>query len=214
MGTLRRTWTSAVCLATPALTCCSGPRQDKPAPTTGTTSRPAERAPEPARLTRRSCRPCSTRSSAGTPTSPDAEVVARGLTAAIVSDQWSWAGAAGTDATGTALTPVTSLGIASVTKTFVAAEVLLLGRAGKIALDAPLAQYVRHKLTANNATVRHWTPEQAVSYLSTPVGPPGTYDYSNPSYVLLGMLIENVTGQPLATVLRREPGRGQRRCHR
>jgi hypothetical protein len=48
MGTLRRTWTSTVCLATLALTCCSGPSQDEPAPTTGTTSPPAERAPEPA----------------------------------------------------------------------------------------------------------------------------------------------------------------------
>jgi CubicO group peptidase (beta-lactamase class C family) len=156
------------------------------------------------------------------------------VTAAIVSDQWIWSGAAGVDATGTRLTPVTSLGIASVTKTFVAAEVLLLAQAGKVDLDAPLTQYVRHRLTANNATVRqhlsmtsgvpdyrpgdyealdpalraapgrHWTAEQALSYVSTPVGSPGTYDYSNPSYLLLGMLIEKVTRQPLATVLRRD----------
>ncbi|WP_158292759.1 serine hydrolase [Kribbella orskensis] len=30
------------------------------------------------------------------------------------------------------------------------------------------------------------------------------YNYSNPSYVLLGMLIEKMTGEPLATVLRRD----------
>ncbi|ONI72317.1 hypothetical protein BWI15_19920 [Kribbella sp. ALI-6-A] len=239
MGTLRRTLTSAVCLAMLALTCCSGPSQDEPAPTIGTATPPTERAPDPAP---RALGPADAKKlqavldkvASRYADMPDAEVAARGLTAAIVSDRWSWSGAAGTDAIGTKLTPATSLGIASVTKTFVAAEVLLLARAGRIALDAPLALYVRHKLTANNSTVRqhlamtsgvpdykpgdyaaldpavaaapsrHWTPEQALAYLSTPVGPPGTYDYSNPSYVLLGMLIEKVTGQPLATVLRRD----------
>ncbi|MEU4197559.1 serine hydrolase [Kribbella sp. NPDC026611] len=166
---------------------------------------------------------------------PDIESGARGATAAVVTDRWSWSGAAGKDAGGTALTPTTGMPVASITKTFVAAEVLLLAAAKKVGLDAPISTYVKNKLTANNATVRqhlsmtsgvpnylpddyarldkaikaapgkHWTPEQALSYDTAPVGPPASpYDYSNPSYVLLGLLIEKVTGQPLAAVLRRD----------
>jgi len=166
---------------------------------------------------------------------PDSESAARGITAAVVSDKWAWSGAAGKDAAGTTLTAQTSMGVASITKTFVAAEVLLLAQAKKIDLDAPLSTYVKHKLTANNATVRqhlamrsgvpnylpddyarmdkaiaaapgrHWTSEQALAYdTAAPGQPDSPYNYSNPSYVLLGMLIEKVTGQPMATVLRRD----------
>ncbi|GAA1683530.1 serine hydrolase domain-containing protein [Kribbella yunnanensis] len=159
---------------------------------------------------------------------------ARGVTAAVVGHQWTWSGAAGKDAVGTPLRPTTAMGVASITKTFVAAEIMLLVKAGKVDLDAPLSTYVKHKLTANGATVRqhlsmtsgvpnylpgdysrmdqvikagpakHWTPEQALGYDSAPVGAPGTFNYSNPSFQLLGLLIEKVTGKPLATVLRRD----------
>ncbi|GAA0937693.1 serine hydrolase domain-containing protein [Kribbella koreensis] len=166
---------------------------------------------------------------------PSTESGSRGVTAAVVTDKWIWSGAAGKDAAGTALTPQTSMGVASITKTFVASEVMLLAKAEKVDLDAPLSQYLKHKLTANNATVRqhlsmrsgvpnfladdyakmdvaikaapgkHWTPEQALSYdTAEPTKPDVRYDYSNPSYVLLGMLIEKVTGEPLATVLTRD----------
>jgi CubicO group peptidase (beta-lactamase class C family) len=59
---------------------------------------------------------------------PATEAGSRGVTAAVVSDKWSWSGAAGT-----ALTPETSMGVASITNTSVAAEVMLLARAGKVA---------------------------------------------------------------------------------
>lgn len=166
---------------------------------------------------------------------PDIESGASGVTAAVVTDRWSWSGAVGVDARSTSLVPTSSMGVASITKTFVASEIMLLAQAKKVDLDAPLSTYVQHKLTANNATVRqhlsmtsgvpnylpedygrmdkaiaaapgkHWTPEEALSYDTAPVGAPNSpYNYSNPSYVLLGMLIEKVTGQPLATVLRRD----------
>ncbi|MFI6825827.1 serine hydrolase domain-containing protein [Kribbella sp. NPDC050241] len=166
---------------------------------------------------------------------PNLESGSRGVTATVVTDRWTWSGAAGKDARGTALTADTSMAVASITKTFVAAEVMLLVKAKKVDLDAPISTYVKHRLTANKATVRqhlsmtsgipnylpddyarmdkaiatapseHWTHEQALSYDTAPVGAPGsTYNYSNPSYVLLGLLIEKVTGQPLATVLRRD----------
>lgn len=166
---------------------------------------------------------------------PDSESASRGITAAVVTDQWTWTGAAGKDAVGTALQPTTSMAVASITKTFVAAEVLLLAKAKKIDLDKPLSTYVNHKLTANNATVRqhlsmtsgvpnflpddyakldkaiaaapakHWTSEQVLTYDTAEPGQAGSpYNYSNPSFVLLGMLIEKITGQPLQSVLRRD----------
>ena len=150
----------------------------------------------------------------------------------MVTDRWTWSGAAGTDLRGTALTPDTSKAAASITKTFVAAEVMLLAQARKVDLDVPISTYVQHKLTANNATVRqhlsmtsgvpdfenhdycqldkavgaapskHWTIDQALSHRTTKVAAPNSpFSYSNPSYLLLGMLIEKVTGRPLATVL-------------
>jgi D-alanyl-D-alanine carboxypeptidase len=166
---------------------------------------------------------------------PEPESAARGVTAAVQTDEWVWAGAAGVDGAGRRLQPRTTFAIASITKTFVAAEVLRLAAQGKVDLDKPLSTYVKHRLTANNATVRkflgmqsgvpdylptdyaamerkfeaapsrHWTPTEALSHYSATVRPAGPiYEYSNPGYLLLGMLVENVTGRPLATVLRRD----------
>ncbi|MFG1623201.1 serine hydrolase domain-containing protein [Kribbella sp. NPDC049227] len=166
---------------------------------------------------------------------PDSPAGSRGATAAVVTDRWTWSGAAGEDIAGTALRPDTSMAVASITKTFVAAEVMMLAKAGKIELDKPISTYVQHKLTANGATVRqhlsmtsgvpdyldedyravdqavaaapgkHWTLDQPLSYHTGTVGAPGgDSGYSNPSYQLLGLLVEKVTGQPLAGVLRRD----------
>jgi D-alanyl-D-alanine carboxypeptidase len=122
----------------------------------------------------------------------------------VVTDQWTWSGAAGKDAVGTPLLPNTSMAVASITKTFIAAEVLLLAKARKVDLDKPLSAYVKHKLTANEATVRqhlsmtsgvpdfrpddytrldkaiaaapakHWTAEQALTYDTAQPGQPGS----------------------------------------
>lgn len=166
---------------------------------------------------------------------PDSPAGSRGATAAVVSDRWTWSGAAGKDISGTALRPDTSIAVASITKTFVAAEVMLLAQAKKVDLDAPISTYVKHKLTTNNATVRqhlsmtagvpdflpddyfrldgavaaapgrHWTAVQTLSYLTAPIeAPNSTFSYSNPSYLLLGELIESVTGQPFAAAVRRD----------
>ncbi|WP_328521759.1 serine hydrolase domain-containing protein [Kribbella sp. NBC_00359] len=167
--------------------------------------------------------------------SPDAQTGSRGATAAVVTDRWTWAGAAGTDIRGTPLRPETAMAAGDITMTFVAAEVMLLAKAGKVDLDKPISTYVPHKLTANNATVRqhlsmtsgvpdfggddyreldkaiaaapgrHWTLEQTLSYHTARIGAPGSDSgYSNASYQLLGLLIEKVTGEPLAGRLRRD----------
>jgi len=215
---------------------CSGDNDAAPPPSSTVTESAGQKLPDPSMTVLDPGKAAALQAVlAKVVSNPTAEAGSRGVTAAVVSDKWIWSGAAGKDAAGTALTPQTSMGVASITKTFIASEVLLLVQAKKIDLDAPLSQYVKHKLTANNATVRqhlsmrsgvpnylqddyakmdvaikaapgkHWTPEEALSYdTAEPTQPDSPYSYSNPSYVLLGMLIEKVTGEPLATVLSRD----------
>ena len=119
------------------------------------------------------------------------------------------------DGQGRAVAPKAMFGIASITKTFIAAEVLKLARAGKVDLDAPLSRYVRHRLAGNGATVRQtlgmvsglrdkdvavrtiigdpgrrWTPEQAIDVIAgDSLKPGGDPDYDNVNYMLLGLLV-------------------------
>lgn len=150
-----------------------------------------------------------------------------GATAAVVTPAGVWAGAAGVDGAGVALEPDSALAIASVTKTFTAAEVLLLASRGKVDLDAPLTSYVSTPFDQKGATVRQvlamragfpdspeipgplsrvWTPAEVVALvpadaprLGTVGGPPR---YNNLDYVLLTQLVEKVTGTSMADVLR------------
>ena len=157
-----------------------------------------------------------------------------GLSAAVVSPEGSWAGAAGVDAAGRAIGPNSAVSIASASKTFVAAEILLLASQEKINLDAPATQYVTLPFEANGATIRQlatmtsgfpgvpdqalneqvpkdlaraWTAEEIVALAKDQprvgtLGGPGKYNGIN--YYVLGMVVEKVTGEPLATVLRRD----------
>ena len=162
---------------------------------------------------------------------PASEVAVPGITAAVVSDHGSWMGAAGSGGDGALLAPEAMMPIASITKTFTAAEVLHLAATGKLDLDAPLSTYLRQWPAGDRATVRqalgmraglpennaafgdlmyaqqahphrHWTPQEALARINgTPSTPGGAPAYSNATYWWLGLLVEKVTGQPLATVL-------------
>jgi D-alanyl-D-alanine carboxypeptidase len=152
-----------------------------------------------------------------------------GMTAALVTPTGTWSGAAGADGDGKALLPSAVMGIGDVTMTFVAAEVLALARAGKIDLDAPLSRYVRLPFDRYGATVRqalamrsgfpehdtnalvaaaladparHFTPSEALAFAIDPPSRPGTYSYCYTNFIVLGLLIEKVTGRPLAEALR------------
>jgi D-alanyl-D-alanine carboxypeptidase len=160
---------------------------------------------------------------------PNSSTASPGLSVAIVSEAGTWRAAAGLDGRGQAVTPEAMFGIASITKTFTAAEVLNLAAAGRVDLDAPMSRYVRHRLTANGATVRQalgmrtglrnqddreldavlrdparrWTPEQTLAVAAAPSTTPGSAPvYASVNYVLLGMLIRNVTHRPVEQVLR------------
>jgi D-alanyl-D-alanine carboxypeptidase len=114
------------------------------------------------------------------------------------------------------------LPIASITKTFTAAEVLHLAESGTVDLDAPLSRYVRLPVPDLGATVRDAlgmrsgipdyvssallrrlmrTPDRHVPIaemlgrVPQDVAQPNViFDYSNTNYLLLGQLVEQLTG--------------------
>jgi D-alanyl-D-alanine carboxypeptidase len=155
-----------------------------------------------------------------------------GVTAAvIVADRGSWAGAAGS-ADGVALTPDSATPTHSSGKTVVAAEVLRLAEEGLLDLDDLASEYLPPELgffDGNGATIRQvlgmrsgipdlkeFTPdggaypaERASSVVEVfrmlpepKQRPPTPAGYASTNYVLLGAIIEHVSGQPLAEVLR------------
>ncbi len=78
----------------------------------------------------------------------------KGLTAAVVTSQGVWSGAAGVDGAGKKLQANSTQSIMSVSKTFTSAEVVLLSSRGLIDLDKPLANYIDVPFETNGATVR------------------------------------------------------------
>ena len=152
-----------------------------------------------------------------------------GVTAAvIVAERGHWAGAAGS-ADDVALTPDSRRPTHSAAKTIVAAEVLRLVEEGRLGLDDQASEHLPPALgffDANGATIRQvlamrsgipdlkeeagfYPAEQASSTvkvfrrLPEPEIPPGSETrYASTNYVLLGAIIERMTGRPLAEVLR------------
>jgi D-alanyl-D-alanine carboxypeptidase len=158
--------------------------------------------------------------------------IAPGVTAAVVSPAGTWTGAAGVAGNGARLTPRAAMAIASITKTFSAAEVMQLVERGKIDLDARLSAYVRLSIPDNGATVRDAlrmrsgipsfddspdlgrlaaaTPpdayvswDQVLDSISKKVSEPDrAFAYSDPNYIVLGKIIEKVTGRSFAQNVR------------
>ena len=140
----------------------------------------------------------------------------------IVAGSGSWTGAAGVDVRGRRLTSTSRLLTASVGKTVTAAQVLRLVDEGALDLDHPAADYFPPELgffKANGATVRDLLGMRSgfvdppnytglvdrgvdiphlVRRLVGPFDPPGsTIVYANINFVLLGAIIEHVTGRAL-----------------
>jgi len=125
--------------------------------------------------------------------------------------------------------PRTVFAIASLTKAFTAMSVVMLAEAGLLSLEDPVAWYVddfpggeaitlRHLLNQTsglyeyldnpllwqNASLPH-TPEELLDYfIHEPLSfTPGTrFEYCNPNYVTLGLIIERVSGLPYRDFLR------------
>jgi D-alanyl-D-alanine carboxypeptidase len=153
--------------------------------------------------------------------------------AAVITPDGTWAGAAGIDGPkGRAATARDEFAIASVTKTFTAALVMRLVEQGRMDLDAPLASYLGElKVDTNGATIRQalemragladdglgvaeqivadpgrvWTAAETVAGMDPPFAAAGTeYRYSSPTYRLLAIAAEHVTGKSYAAALRAE----------
>ncbi|WP_129337081.1 serine hydrolase domain-containing protein [Cellulomonas endophytica] len=156
---------------------------------------------------------------------------APGATAAVVTADGSWSGASGVDGAGLTLQPDTAGAVGSITKTFVAAEVLRLAGRGDVDLDAPVSAYVELPFDDGGATVRQvlgmqsgfpqdpvhdllheltdvdreWTAADVLGLVvpSTTQGTlGGATDYNNLNFWVLGLLVEEVAQEPLAAVLR------------
>jgi D-alanyl-D-alanine carboxypeptidase len=129
------------------------------------------------------------------------------------------------------MTTRTALALASVSKTLTAAVVLQLVGEGRLALDQPVAPLLPAYKLDRRITVRMlldhtsglpdyflnpkidkplrarpdaaWTPERAWSYVPAKRPVPGkVWGYSNTNYLLLGELVEAITGRTIAVEVR------------
>lgn len=131
---------------------------------------------------------------------------------------------------GVAATPATNYRLASLSKQFTAAAVVLLARDGRLALDDPARRYLPElPAYADGVTLRHllthtaglsdyeaFVPDSQVrqvhdddvlalvrDHADRPYFAPGTaWRYSNTGYALLALVVARVTGQRFADVLR------------
>lgn len=121
--------------------------------------------------------------------------------------------------------------IASITKSVVAAQVMLMVEAGELDLDDRVADHLPSDLEfdSNDATIRHllghrsgipdyydlldrsqqtepqrvWEPAEILAMLPAGRATTGTaFSYAETNYLLLSLVIEHLRGRPLADVLR------------
>jgi D-alanyl-D-alanine carboxypeptidase len=146
--------------------------------------------------------------------------------------RWSAAMGEADLGSGRPVTEDTPFVVGSITKTFVAALVLQLAEEGLLELDAPLSRWLPDYPDAGEISLRQllnhtsgvfnyfehprynsivfggpqesWTPEEILSrFRRTGHFPPGQgFRYSNTGYILLGLVIEAVTGNSLGDELR------------
>jgi D-alanyl-D-alanine carboxypeptidase len=118
--------------------------------------------------------------------------------------------------------------IASISKQFTGAAMLLLAEDGKLSLDDMVSKYVPGITEGDHITIRqllshtsglqdYWPQDYSFKAMATPITPQGIVDrwakkpldfapgtqwqYSNTGYVVAGMIVEKVAGQPLLAFL-------------
>lgn len=130
---------------------------------------------------------------------------------------------------GLAASPDLPYQIASNSKQFTAMAVLLLRDEGKLDLDDPVSKYITGITEGDRITIREllshtsglqdfWPQDYMFSDMTVPTSPqhivekwakkpldfqPGTrWQYSNTGYVVAGMIVEKVSGEPLLSFLK------------
>jgi D-alanyl-D-alanine carboxypeptidase len=120
--------------------------------------------------------------------------------------------------------------IGSNSKTFTVTALLMLADQGKLGLDDPIGRYVEGVQNGDQITLRQlaemrsglydyatdtnpkmpeepfrqWTPREllAIAFSHKPLFPPGSkFDYCNTNTVLLGVVVEKVSGQSLSSFI-------------
>ena len=127
-------------------------------------------------------------------------------------------------------TPALPYQIASNSKQFTAAALLLLEDDGKLDLDDKVSKYlpgisggdtiaIRQLLSHTSGLQDYWPQDYSFPAMATPITPQGIVDrwakkpldfapgtqwqYSNTGYVVAGMIVEKVSGEPLFAFLKR-----------
>lgn len=127
--------------------------------------------------------------------------------------------------------PDTVFAIASITKTFVTAVVMQLVDEGRLSLDDRLSRFLPDEPRASRIRIRdllghtsgvfdyfdnpayarkvfankerRWTPDQILRFVQAPYCDPGDcFAYSNANFILLGKVVEEVSGKDLPSVIR------------
>lgn len=154
-----------------------------------------------------------------------------GMVATVMTADGAWSGTVGTADGVRDLQVDDQFAIASITKSVVAAQVMLMVEAGELGLDDVATDHLPPDLQfdTNGATIRQllshrsgipddysaiygtlrsdpsrvWTPSDVLERIPPERGAVGrSYEYSGTNYLLLGLVIEHVRGRPMAEVLR------------
>jgi CubicO group peptidase (beta-lactamase class C family) len=158
--------------------------------------------------------------------------VAGGMTATVMTAEGTWTGASGMADDVSDMQPDSQFGIASISKSLVAAQVMQLVEASELSLDDPATDRLPADFAfdTNGATIRQllehlsgipdwysdameqevatdrarvWTTAEVLALVGPERTPTGNeFQYADTNYTLLGLVVEHVTGQPLVEVLR------------
>jgi len=128
----------------------------------------------------------------------------------------------------TAASPAMRYSIGSISKQFTAASILLLAEQGKLSLDDPVSRFVPNLTRGDEVTIRqllshtsgyqdYWPQDYVPPFMLQPVTAetildrwarksldfdPGTqWQYSNTNFVIAGLIVEKVSGEPLLKFL-------------
>jgi D-alanyl-D-alanine carboxypeptidase len=155
-----------------------------------------------------------------------------GMSATVMTAQGTWSGTTGKADGVRDLQVDDQFAIASITKSVVAAQVMLMVEAGELGLDDLVADHLPREveIALEDVTIRQllghrsglpdyyelgplefiqadaqrvWTPTELLALVPTERITPGlTFAYAETNYLVLKLVIEHLRGRPLADVLR------------